>query len=74
MLYESVYVQVESVLTETYAEETKKAVRDGLNMVMEKSEQFHPPFIGSLQVFPCVRCKEYIIYSGQYHSRGYLKV
>ena len=50
MLYEAVYVQVDSVLTDREANETKKAVRDGLNMVMENSEQFHPPFIGSLQV------------------------
>ena len=51
ILYESVFVQVDTMLTEREAEDTKKAVRDGLNMVMEKSVQFHPPFIGSLQVY-----------------------
>ena len=50
MLYEAVFVQVDTVLTDREAEGTKKAVRDGLNMVMEKSVLFHPPFIGSLQV------------------------
>ena len=50
ILYEAVFVQVDTMLTDREAEETKKAVRDGLNMVMEKSVQFHPPFIGSLQV------------------------
>ena len=50
VLYESVFVQVDTMLTDREAEGTKKAVRDGLNMVMEKSVQFHPPFIGSLQV------------------------
>ena len=49
-LYEAVFVQVDSVLTDREAEGTKKAVREGLNMVMEKSEQFYPPFVGSLQV------------------------
>ena len=50
MLYEAVFVQVDNVLPDGEAESTKKAVRDGLNMVMEKSIQFHPPFISSLQV------------------------
>ena len=50
ILYEAVFVQVDTMLTDREAEETKKAIRDGLNMVMEKSVQFHPPFIGSLQV------------------------
>ena len=57
LLYESVYVQVDSVLTDREAEATKKAVKDGLNMVMEKSVQFHPPFIGSLQVWAWIIVK-----------------
>lgn len=50
VLYESVFAQVDTMLTDREAEGTKKAVRDGLNMVMEKSVQFYPPFIASLQV------------------------
>ena len=50
VLYKSVFVQVDSVLTDREAEATKKAIREGLNMVMENSEQFYPPFVGSLQV------------------------
>ena len=50
ILYKAVFVQVDTMLTDREAEDTKKAIRDGLNMVMEKSVQFHPPFIGSLQV------------------------
>lgn len=58
ILYEAVFVQVDTMLTDREAEETKKAVRDGLNMVMEKSVQFHPPFISSLQVLQSdkIRC------------------
>lgn len=49
-LFESVFAEVDHVLTDREAESTKKAVRDGLNAVMEASTLFHPPFIGSLQV------------------------
>lgn len=49
-LFESVFAEVDYVLTDREAESTKRAVRDGLNAVMEASTLFHPPFIGSLQV------------------------
>ena len=52
-LYQAVFAEVDNVLTDRQAESTKKAVRDGLNTVMESSTQFHPPFIGSLQVMMC---------------------
>ena len=49
-LFKSVFAEVDHVLTNREAESTKRAVRDGLNAVMEASTQFYPPFIGSLQV------------------------
>ncbi len=49
-LFRGVFSQVDHILTEREAESTKKAVRDGLNAVMESSTLFYPPFIGSLQV------------------------
>ena len=49
-LFKSVFAEVDHVLTDREAESTKRAVRDGLNAVMEASTQFYPPFIGSLQV------------------------
>lgn len=54
LLYQSVFQQVDEVLTESEAEATKKAIKEGLNVIMESSTQFHPPFIGSLQVRMCV--------------------
>jgi len=47
---------VDHVLTDREAESTKRAVRDGLNAVMEASTQFYPPFIGSLQVSLKLSC------------------
>ena len=49
-LFKSVFAEVDHVLTDREAESTKRAVCDGLNVVMEASTQFYPPFIGSLQV------------------------
>ncbi len=49
-LFQGVFGQVDHILTEREAESTKKAVRDGLNAVMESSTVFYPPFIGSLMV------------------------
>ena len=53
-LFETVFSQVDNILIDEQAEETKKAVRDGLNTVMESSTHFYPPFIGSLQVGSCL--------------------
>lgn len=49
-LFQAVFAQVDHVLTDREAESTKKAVRDGLNAVLEASTHFYPPFIGSVQV------------------------
>ena len=55
-LFKSVFAEVDHVLTDREAESTKRAVRDGLNAVMEASTQFYPPFIGSLQVSLKLSC------------------
>ena len=49
-LFQAVFAQVDHVLTDREAESTKKAIRDGLNAVLEASTYFHQPFIGSVQV------------------------
>ena len=50
LLYGAVFRQVDVVLTEEEAEDTKKAIKRGLNVIMDSSVLYYPPFIGSLQV------------------------
>ena len=49
-LYESVFKQLESLVTERDAETIVTAVCDGINAVLKSSTQFYPPLIGSLDV------------------------
>lgn len=63
-LFQAVFSQVDNMLTDREAESTKKAVRDGLNAVMESSTLFYPPFIGSLQV----RLQEPLVASSNFIS------
>ena len=49
-LYRSLFAMVDRELTENEAESTVKAIKDGLNAVLESSTEFCAPFIGSLHV------------------------
>ena len=49
-LYRSLFAMVDRELTEREAENTVKAIKDGLNAVLESSTEFSAPFIGSLLV------------------------
>lgn len=49
-LYRSLFVMVERELTDSDAQMSVKAIRDGLNAVLEASTEFSAPFIGSLHV------------------------
>ena len=49
-LFNALFAEVDHHLTKEEAETTKKAVREGINTILESSQQFFPPFIGSLQV------------------------
>ena len=50
LLYEAIFQQVGSVLTDKEAEDTTVAIREGLNTIIDSSKLYHAPFIGSLQV------------------------
>lgn len=47
---------VDRELTDTEAETTVKAIKDGLNAVLESSTEFCAPFIGSLHVSTMALC------------------
>ena len=49
-LYEAIFKQLESLVTERDAEAIVTAICDGLNAVLKSSTQFYPPLIGSLEV------------------------
>ncbi len=49
-LFNAIFGEIDHHLTEEEAETTKKAVRIGINTILESSQQYFPPFIGSLQV------------------------
>ena len=49
-LFCAIFSEVDHHLNETEAENTKTAMKQGINIVLESSTQFYSPFIGSLQV------------------------
>ena len=49
-LYRSLFATVDTELTEHEGERTVKAIKDGLNAVLESSTDCCAPFIGSLHV------------------------
>ena len=49
-LYRALFAMVDRELAESEAETTVKAIKDGLNTVLESSTDFCAPFIGSLHV------------------------
>ena len=53
-LYRSLFGMVEREFSDSEAEMAIKAIRDGLNAVLEASTEFSTPFIGSLHV--CILC------------------
>eukprot|EP00731_Ephydatia_muelleri_P036866 Em0341g3a len=48
-LYEAIFKQLESIVTERDAEAIVTAVCEGLDAVLKSSSQFYPPLIGSLE-------------------------
>jgi len=54
LLYEAIFQQADSVLTSKDAEETTASIKEALNTIIDSSKIFHPPFIGSLQVWPMI--------------------
>ena len=54
-LYCSLFEKMERELEETEAESAVKAIREGLNEVLDHSTEYYAPFIGSIQVNVC-RC------------------